>query len=294
MGILLYCAALVLSAVDQALIHLAGGKASIAQLTLIRNCGGLLVVIVIVLANRQGLSVFRTNALGLQLFRSGIGVAYQLMFMLTFVALPLSLATAMLYLQSFFMVLFGALLGESFRLRHSLPLLLGLFGVLLIVKPTVAAWNWIYLIGLTAPALNAAAIAMMKRLESHDSLPTILLYVSIVGIVVSAPLCIGQNIPSIPWWLLPSLLLIGPIANYFVLMALRHADVAALAPYLFIRLPIAAAIGFALFHEIPDAYSFVGATVILLACSVRWPSFARSVDRASRKPPRASDRESAH
>ena len=294
MGILLYCAALVLSAVDQALIHLAGSKASIAQLTLIRNCGGLLVVVVMALATRQGLSVFRTNALGLQLFRSGIGVAYQLMFMLTFVALPLSLATAMLYLQSFFMVLFGAMLGEAFRLRHSLPLLLGLLGALLIVKPTVATWNWVYLIGLTGPALNAAVIAINKKLESRDSLPTILLYVSVVGIVVSAPLCIGEKIPSIPWWLLPSLMLIGPIANYVVLMALRHADVAALAPYLFIRLPIAAAIGFLLFHEIPDAYSFVGATIILLACSVRWPSFASRADRASRKSSGASAREGVH
>ncbi len=239
---------------------------------------------VMALAGRQGLAVFRTNAIGLQLIRGGVGAVYQLMFMLTFVALPLPLATAMLYLQSFFMVLFGVLLGEAFRLRYALPLMLGLCGAVLIVKPTIPAWNWVYLIGLTGPALNAAAIALNKKLERHDLLPTILLYVSIVGILVSAPLCIGQKIPRIPWWLLPSLLLAGPIANYFALMALRYADVVALAPYLFIRLPIAAAIGFAVFHEVPDAYSFVGATVILLACSVRWPLSASGVDRANPGP----------
>ena len=291
MGILIYCAALVLSAVDQALIHLAGSDVSLAQLTLLRNCGGLLVAMVMALAGGQGLAVFRTNAPGLQLIRSGIGVAYQFMFMLTFVALPLSLATAMLYLQSFFMVLFGAFLGESFRLRQSLPLVFGILGVLLIVKPTVAGWNWVYLIGLTGPALNAAAIAMNKKLESHDPLPTILLYVSLVGIVVSAPLCIGQKIPHIPWWLLSSLLLAGPITNYLTLLALRHADVGALAPYLFIRLPIAAVLGFALFHEIPDIYSFVGATIILLTCSVRWPAFSRASSKSSA---RKSVREGAH
>jgi drug/metabolite transporter (DMT)-like permease len=292
-GILLYCAGLVLSAVDQALIHLAGGQVSLAQLTLLRNLGGLLVALVMALAGRQGLTVFHTNAPGLQLIRSGIGATYQFMFMLTFVALPLSLATAMLYLQSFFMVLFGAMLGESFRLRQAVPLVLGVLGVLLIVKPTAGAWNWIYLIGLTGPALNAAAIAMNKKLESRDSLPTILLYVSLVGIAVSAPLCIGQKVPSIPWWLLPSLLFAGPIANYLALMALRHADVATLAPYLFIRLPIAAGIGFVLFREVPDGYSFVGATVILLACSVRWP--IPWAGRASRKPsPSPSVREGAH
>jgi drug/metabolite transporter (DMT)-like permease len=278
-GILLYCAALVLSAVDQALIHFAGSEVSVPQLTVLRNCGGLLVVAVVAVAGRQGLAVFKTNAVGLQFVRGGVGAIYQLMFMLTFVALPLPLATAMLYLQSFFMVVFGVLIGESFRFRHSLPLLLGLLGALLIVKPTIPGWNWIYLIGLTGPALNAAAIALNKKLESYDSLPTILLYVSIVGVVVSLPLCIGEKIPHIPLWLLPSLLLAGPIANYLALMALRHADVAALAPYLFIRLPIAAVLGFALFREVPDAYSFAGAIVILLACAVRWPSWASGADQ---------------
>jgi drug/metabolite transporter (DMT)-like permease len=282
-GALLYCAALLLSAVDQAVIHLAGAKLSIAQLALLRNCGGLMVALAF--AGHRGLVLFRTNAVGLQLIRGGIGAAYQLMFMVTFVALPLSLATAMLYLQSLFMVLFGFLLGETLRLRHSLSLGLGLLGALLIVKPTVAGWNWVYLIGLIGPALNAGAIALNKRLEKYDSPPTILFYVSLIGLAVSAPLCIGQNIPHVLWWLLPSLLLTGPTANYIALLALRHADVVALAPYLFIRLPIAAVIGLVMFHEVPDAYSFVGASIILLACSVRWPMWAAW--RSSRAGPRS-------
>jgi drug/metabolite transporter (DMT)-like permease len=268
-GALLYCAALVLSAVDQAVIHLAGSDLSFAQLALLRNVGGLLVVVA--LAGRRGLAAFHTNAIALQLLRGGVGAAYQLMFMVTFIALPLSLATAMLYLQSLFMVLFGILLGESIRLRHALSLVVGMIGALLIVRPTVTAWNWIYLIGLSGPALNAAAIALNKKLEERDSLPTILLYVSLIGLAVSAPLCLGQKIPEIRWWLLPSLLAAGPLANYLALLALRYADVAALAPYLFIRLPIAAAIGLAIFHEVPDAYGLIGAGIILCACSVRWP-----------------------
>jgi hypothetical protein len=42
--------------------------------------------------------------------------------------------------------------------------------------------------------------------------------------------CRGLGKQSLPWWLWVSLLLAAPIANYLALVALRDADVAALAP----------------------------------------------------------------
>ena len=252
------------------MVHLAGSALSVGQLAFIRNCGGLLVVVAMATAGRHGWAVVRTKAVPLQLARGGIVAAAQLVFMAAFVAMPMSLATAVLYLQPLFMILFGFLLGETLRPRHLVSIGAGLIGAIMIVKPTVAAWNWIYLVALSGPVLNAGAVALGKQLEKRDPIPTILLYVSVVGLLVTGPLCIGQHIPSLPWWLWASLLLASPIANYLALVALRYADVAALAPYPFIRLPMAALVGFAIFHEVPDAYSFAGAMLILLACTVSW------------------------
>jgi len=73
-------------------------------------------------------------------------------------------------------------------------------------------------------------------------------YLSVVGLLVTGPMCIGRHIPSLAWWLWVSPLLANPIANCLALLALRYTDVVALAPYPFIRLPIAAAIRFVIFH----------------------------------------------
>src|SRR5580704_3304362 len=100
-------------------------------------------------------------------------------------------------------------------------------------------------------------------------------YLSVVGLLVTGPMCIGRHIPSLAWWLWVSPLLANPIANCLALLALRYTDVVALAPYPFIRLPIAAVIGFVIFHELPDAYSFAGAMMILLACWASWQREAR-------------------
>lgn len=257
------------------MVHHAGSDLSAPQLAFIRNCGGLLVVIVMAAAGRHGWAVIRTKAVGLQLTRGGVIVMAQLVFMVAFVAMPMSLATAVLYLQPLFMILFGFMLGETLRPRHLLSIAAGLIGAVLIVKPTVVAWNWMYLIALSGPLLNAGASALGKQLEKRDPIPTTLFYLSVVGLLVTGPMSVGGHIPSLPWWLWMSLLLANPLANYFALLALRYADVVALAPYPFIRLPIAAVIGFVAFHELPDVYSFAGATLILLACWVSWQRGAR-------------------
>ncbi len=257
------------------MVHLAGSALSVPQLAFIRNCGGLLVAIAMAAASRHGYAVVRTRAIWLQLTRACVIVIAQLVFMLAFVAMPMSLATAVLYLQPLFMTMFGFMLGETLRPRHLLSIAAGLIGAIMIVKPTVAAWNWVYLIALSGPLLNAGAAALGKQLEKRDPIPTILLYVSVVGVLVTGPLSVGGHIPSLPWWLWVSLLLASPVANYLALLALRYSDVAALAPYPFIRLPIAALIGLAIFHEVPDAYSFAGAIIVLLACSVSWEKGTR-------------------
>src|ERR1700731_3257645 len=102
------------------MVHLAGSSVSGPQFAFIRNCGGLLVVIAMAAAGRHGCPVVRTKAIWLQLTRGSVLAIAQLVFMAAFVAMPMSLATAVLYLQPLFMTMFDFLLGETLRLRHLL------------------------------------------------------------------------------------------------------------------------------------------------------------------------------
>jgi drug/metabolite transporter (DMT)-like permease len=58
--------------------------------------------------------------------------------------------------------------------------------------------------------------------------------------------------------------ILGPLAFYVSQVAIRFADVSVLAPFDYIRLVISAIVAFAVFSEVPNVSSIVGATIIVL------------------------------
>jgi drug/metabolite transporter (DMT)-like permease len=57
--------------------------------------------------------------------------------------------------------------------------------------------------------------------------------------------------------------LVGPGSMWIYVNALRHAEASVLAPFSYMRLVYALAIGWLLFAEWPDAWSFVGMALIV-------------------------------
>jgi drug/metabolite transporter (DMT)-like permease len=56
---------------------------------------------------------------------------------------------------------------------------------------------------------------------------------------------------------------LGTLAHISVTRAYAAADASACAPYEFLRLPFAALVGFLLFGELTDAWTWVGAAIIV-------------------------------
>ena len=61
-------------------------------------------------------------------------------------------------------------------------------------------------------------------------------------------------------------LLVGG-AQYTMTLAYNHTDVSALEPFNFVRLIIAALIGFFFFSELPDAWTWAGGFIIIASTS---------------------------
>jgi drug/metabolite transporter (DMT)-like permease len=59
--------------------------------------------------------------------------------------------------------------------------------------------------------------------------------------------------------------LCGAVGVFFVSRAYRAADASAVVPYDFLRLPLTAAGGYALFGETVDEWTWAGAAIILAA-----------------------------
>jgi drug/metabolite transporter (DMT)-like permease len=265
-----------LFAVETAMVHHIGSRASAMQLALLRSSAGL--VLVGPLAWKTGWSVLKTNQLRLQLLRGLVSVSYLWVLMYSFAHLPFADATAISYSQAAYIAVFSALiLNERVTPLQWAATAIGAVGVLFIVKPAFLDRNIIYLIALLGTSFNGLAFVLNKYLQrpGGDSELTTMFYVNAVAVICNLPVLATTALPRPDVWpWLSGVLLFGPVGMYAGIVAVRNASASSLGPYTFLRLAIATVASIALFHEIPDLFSWLGVAAILASCLL-------AVERAS-------------
>jgi drug/metabolite transporter (DMT)-like permease len=167
----------------------------------------------------------------------------------------------------FIVVLAGLLLGEMVSRRRWLATAAGFAGVLVIVRPGFAEVGVATLAVIGAAAVYAGSNICIKLLMRTDTPAQALAWVNILMLPLSA-------VPAAYSWVTPdateALMLLGvglcgAVGVFFVSRAYRAADASAVVPYDFLRLPLTAAGGYALFGETVDEWTWAGAAIILAA-----------------------------
>jgi drug/metabolite transporter (DMT)-like permease len=171
-------------------------------------------------------------------------------------------------MQVAYIALFSALiLHESVGRNRWLGAALGIAGALLIAKPGFGGWHLVYLVALVGTSLNGLAFVLNRYLQREDNEATTMFYTNAVAVLGNLPVLFMTGPPSLevlPW--LPGVLVLGPLGMYAGIVAVRHANASVLGPYTLLRLVISLAAGIAVFHEVPDSLSFLGAALILGGC----------------------------
>lgn len=267
LGVLLAICQQLLFAAETAMVHQLGSSLTAMQIALLRGLGGLLLVAVLARGFRW--TLFRTEHLWLQLLRGFVGVAYLWVFAYSFSTLPLTDATALSYSQAIYVTLFASIiLGERIYARRWFATVVGIFGAMMIVKPGFQSLSGPYLFVLIGTSMNGLGLVLTKYLEHRDSSLTVMFYINVIVVTCFSP-GFADRISSTqvsPWLL--GLVLLGPIGQYFGILAVRYADASTLAPYSYIRLVIATAGALLIFGEIPDVLTIVGASLVLASCII--------------------------
>ncbi len=163
-------------------------------------------------------------------------------------------------------VVSAVILGEIAGLRRIAATVAGFAGVLLIVKPH-GGFEPASLIALGSALLTALAMITLKRLSATEPPTRIVFYFFLFGTLMLL-------VPAIATWQTPTLVqwgwlfaagLFGAAGQDWLARAYDAAEVTIVAPFDFLRLPIAAVLGFALFDEIPDRWSVLGMGIIVAA-----------------------------
>ncbi len=173
-------------------------------------------------------------------------------------------------LLTFFVIIISAVfLGEKIRGYHVPALIFAFTGALLIIKPGFNMQLIPALFALLSAILAAAAYSIISSLKGRVDSLTIILWFSVISTAASLiPLPFVWKSPDFSE--LVSLFLTGIFAGggqYFLTLAYSHGPAGEVSIYTYTQVVFSALIGFFLWKEVPDIFSFAGTVLVLGAAA---------------------------
>lgn len=258
--------------------ELSRGGLSIFEILAIRS-GVALLFLLALLAVRPDLRIHaKPRRMGLNLLRNTIHYASQFAWALSLTMLPL----AMVFALEFTMPAWTALLAVWLLKERMTPsrlgvVVLGLIGVLVILRPGLASFNPAAILVLLAAFGYAITMITTKKLTATETTFGILFWMAVIQVPLSL---IGSNPANFLHLdaraIVPALGvgIAGLTSHYCLSNAFRSGEASVVVPLDFMRIPLIAVVGWAFYGERLDVFVLFGALIII--AGVLWNLRAES------------------
>ena len=201
----------------------------------------------------------------LQLSRSLLILTTTMLFFFGVKLLPLADASAIMFLCPILLtVLAIPLLGERVGPRRWAAVLVGFVGALIVIRPGMGVMGIGSVLLICAALCNALYQLITRLLRTIDGPLTTTLYTASLGAVVLTFVVPSVwTTPQLAHWPLFILMGIFGGAGHFTLVkAFQRAPAAIVAPFSYLSLLWAIVLGFAIFGDLPDLWTILGASII--------------------------------
>ncbi len=233
----------------------------------------LLLVLGLVLPSR-GLRVFRSIRPQAQVARGSAMLAATLSFFTALHYLPQAEATAINFLAPLIMLSVAPwVLKEPARISRWVAAGVGFLGVLIIIRPGAGLDPVGTAFGLLTACLFAVQYLATRRVAVDDPLTT-LVWSGAVGslcLTVALPFILPAALPFLAalspgqWVILISTGFWGAVGHLLQIQAYRYAPASMLAPFIYLQILSAAALGWLIWGQFPDAVSWLGIAIVCLS-----------------------------
>ena len=263
------------------------GDYPLHQIVLIRSIVALLFTLAVFIPLEGGLKNIRTRRLGLHLLRGfGIVIA-NLAFFTSVATLSLAEATTIFFISPLLITMFSALLlGETVGIRRWSAVIMGLAGVLLILRPGTGMFQFVGILPMVAALAYALVQISTRVMGATEKASTMAFYIQLTLIVVSATvgLAIGDGRygnstdPTIEFllraWVVPpvqdALIMAGigglsALGGYLISQGYRLSAPALLAPFEYVAVPVAVLWSIFFFQDTPDTLAWLGIFLVVAA-----------------------------
>ena len=228
---------------------------------------GLAVMASLAVARADLRAAINTRHLRLHLFRNAVHVGSSYLWGMSLLLIPLAMTFALEFTTPAWTLLLAApVLGERLTASRIGAVVFGLFGVLVILRPGLTAFQPGALLVLIAAFGFAVTLVATKKLTRTDSPFAIIFWMMLIQL----PLALVASDPLFPMKLnhaqIPAIIGIGVsglASHYCLTRAFRVGDAGVVVPLDFMRIPLIAVIGWWFYGEPLDVFVFLGAGLII-------------------------------
>jgi drug/metabolite transporter (DMT)-like permease len=238
----------------------------IVELIWVRSLGHVLFMVAL-FAPRRGWRLLYTRRPAIHLARSIVLLASTSFFFTAIGLVPLADATAVSFTTPFIVAaLAGKMLRERVEIDHWIAIAVGFVGALIIVRPGATGTSPYVLLVLGSATCYALYQLLTRKVADTDAPETSVTYSALVGTLILTlivPVSWRTPASTLHWAIILSLGLLGGLGDYFVARALTIGRASLVAPFQYVQLVWAATIGYLMFGDVPSAWTWVGAVIVI-------------------------------
>jgi len=223
---------------------------------------------------RYGPSALLPQHPTLQIIRGGLLLTSTYLFFAAISKMPIADALALVFISPLIVTaLSSVLLGEHVGPRRWIAVWVGFIGALIIIRPGLVAIDTGTLLALGAGGVYALYMVATRKLSGTSPPLVTLTYTALLGAVVMSAVVPFQWVTpnSFDLFLMAAMGGCAAVGHFLLIKAFEYASASVLAPFGYSEIIMATVVGFIVFGDFPDTWTWFGVAIII--CSGVYVSF---------------------
>ena len=156
-------------------------------------------------------------------------------------------------------------LGETVGIKRWSAVIVGFIGSLVVIRPGFIEFNLATIAALGTGCLYGVYLIITRKLHTTDNPLLTLLITGIVGAIISTffvPI-VWVNPTNVQWLWLAIMGVFACLGHLLLIYSLSFADASKLAPFGYFEIITTIILGYYVFNDFPDMWTFLGLFVII-------------------------------
>jgi len=260
------CAGVSMFPFMNAAVKLLGAEYPVAQIVWARFTGHLVVMLLIFLPH-YGRRLLATRRPAVQIGRSLLMLISNLVFVVAIARVPLATASAIGFTSPLLVTGITKTKGNAIvGIRRWSAVVIGFVGALLVIRPGAGMHDPAVLLLLLSSAAYALYQIATRWVSFYDDAAIGIVFTALLGSLImtmALPFVFVMPRSAFDFLLFASLGLLGGAGHYLVIRAFQSGPAAVIAPLGYIELIGTTILGYAIFGNFPDLWTWIGAAIII-------------------------------